>query len=264
MSKNLILIKLGGSFITDKEKPGVANVQAIKSLANQIKKAREAGCPDIIVGHGSGSFAHVPAKKYRIVEGIKSPEQIKGMCLVAAEAAKLNRIVVDIFLEEGLSVQSFPPSSWISAKDGDAENVLTAPLYAALSSGIVPIVYGDMITDVVRHGVIFSTEAVFRTIIENPDPCYKTARIIQVGRTAGLLDAKGNTILHINTQNFPEVKKLIGVTKGYDVTGGMLHKIQESLNLAQGGIGTILIGGAGEDELLKALKGETTSGTIIG
>ena len=65
MDKPLILLKLGGSLITDKTKPYTANIPVIKRLAREIHEAREEKDINLIVGHGGGSFPHVSAKKYQ-------------------------------------------------------------------------------------------------------------------------------------------------------------------------------------------------------
>ena len=65
-------------------------------------------------------------------------------------------------------------------------------------------------------------------------------------------------------ENFEEVKKLIYATDGFDVTGGMLHKIEESLALADIGIPSMIINGVAEKNLLmRALLDEDVNGTRI-
>lgn len=61
--KKLLLIKLGGSLITDKSRDYTARPQIISRLAREIKFARKTFDSDIIIAHGSGSFAHTPAAK---------------------------------------------------------------------------------------------------------------------------------------------------------------------------------------------------------
>ncbi|MGA3021078.1 MAG: hypothetical protein ABSD68_03970, partial [Candidatus Micrarchaeales archaeon] len=63
--KNLVLVKLGGSLITDKTSPFTPNLDVIKRLAKEIHEAREEKGMSLIIGHGGGSFPHKPAKDYR-------------------------------------------------------------------------------------------------------------------------------------------------------------------------------------------------------
>ena len=264
--KNVILIKLGGSIITEKESPDTARIDRIESFARQIK-AVVAEKPDlkIVLGHGSGSFAHVPAKKYRVQSGIRTDDQIFGMCEVADAAARLNRLFIRVFLNEGVRVMSFPPSAWITAAGGKVLKSDISPLVNALSSRIIPVVYGDMLTDNQNRGTVFSTEQVFDALISaSRIQNLNISRIIQVGKTAGVLDRNGSTIANIKAENITEVRTMIGQTAGYDVTGGMLHKIESSLHLASLGISTLLISGERENTLRNAVLGGKTTGTVIG
>ena len=112
--KKVILLKLGGSLITDKQKPHTAKKNIIKTLALEINEALKKN-PDLkmIIGHGSGSFGHIPAKKYKTREGAKSKTDWKGFHEVWKEARVLDQIVIDAFLEAGLPVISFPPSATV-------------------------------------------------------------------------------------------------------------------------------------------------------
>jgi isopentenyl phosphate kinase len=60
----MILIKLGGSIITNKEKPESARRKTIDNILKQIKKVNE---PMILV-HGGGSYGHYWSVKYGIIQ----------------------------------------------------------------------------------------------------------------------------------------------------------------------------------------------------
>ena len=92
--ENLILVKLGGSLITDKNKPFTPRHDVINRLAREIHEAKEEKHLKVIVGHGGGSFPHKPAKDYRTNEGIVNGQSFKGIALVQDAASKLNRIIV--------------------------------------------------------------------------------------------------------------------------------------------------------------------------
>jgi isopentenyl phosphate kinase len=61
----LLLLKLGGSLITDKLKVAHARLAVLERLAGEIGRAR-ASMPQtsMVLGHGSGSFGHVVAARY--------------------------------------------------------------------------------------------------------------------------------------------------------------------------------------------------------
>ncbi len=75
-SRELVFLKLGGSLITDKKRPHTPRMDVIRRLAREIAAARNIR-PDLqlVLGHGSGSFGHIPAEKYGTHQGVKSPSE---------------------------------------------------------------------------------------------------------------------------------------------------------------------------------------------
>ena len=64
--KEILLLKLGGSLLTDKNKPFFIREEVVKSTIQQIINANE----KVILIHGGGSFGHPLAKKYNISKGL--------------------------------------------------------------------------------------------------------------------------------------------------------------------------------------------------
>ena len=81
----LILLKLGGSVITDKTQPFTARLDVIERLAAEIKAALDERGDDLqlIVGHGAGSFGHEVAAKYQTHKGAVSADSWLGFAEVA-------------------------------------------------------------------------------------------------------------------------------------------------------------------------------------
>ena len=90
----LVFVKLGGSVITDKLRPSTAQPDVIRQLAGELKAALVAS-PDlrVLLGHGSGSFGHIPAQEHRVRQGIPPGADWWGYAETGAIAARLNRIV---------------------------------------------------------------------------------------------------------------------------------------------------------------------------
>lgn len=261
--KKIILIKLGGSVITDKSKPFTSRPEMIKNLAGQIKKAWESGYR-FVISHGSGSFGHTSASKYKTTEGIKKIEDVYGLAVVQNDALKINRIVNQIFLNEGLPVLSFVPSSFSIAKDGQLKDIFVESIAEALKIDSLPLVFGDIILDTKRGCTIFSGETTLDNLI-NPlkEVGFLVDKVIQCGNTDGVYDKKGKTIPLITKESFLTLKKHIFSSPSTDVTGGMLHKIEESLLMTEKGIYSSIINGEKEDNLIKAIFGENFIGTKI-
>lgn len=228
-----IFLKLGGSLITDKTKVEHARRPMIRRLAHEIKAAREAR-PDlqIVLGHGSGSFGHVAAKKHGTREGVKDRSGWQGYAEVAAAAARLNQIVVDVFVAEGVPVVSLPPSASARCDDGRLSYLDTFVLRAALEHGLVPLVQGDVTLDTVRGATIVSTEDVFIYLVREFQPTH----ILLAGEVAGVYehqDVSGAIIPIITLDNVAQYASALGGSHGTDVTGGMIGKVNQMLDVVR-------------------------------
>lgn len=264
MKKTLILIKLGGSLITDKNKAFTAKKDVILRLAKEIKDSLEVIKGDLIVGHGSGSFGHVVAAKYKTQEGIVNKDSVKGFPLVADAARKINVIVMDNLLKVGLKAVSFSPLSFIYTKNEKEEAFLVKPIKKALDIGLVPVIYGDVIMDEIKGFCIYSGEKTLNLLAEKLNKDYSTVRIIYCGETDGVYDEKGKTIDRITPKNYNSIKRVLKGSAGVDVTGGMIHKVEEGVELSKLlNAETLIINGTKKNFLKYAIEGKIIKSTHI-
>jgi len=260
---NLVLIKLGGSLITDKNKPFSEDLRTIKRLASEIHQARQKTTMFFVVGHGGGSYPHVPAQKYKTARGILGKESYRGIAEVQDAAARLNRIVVRELIKAEEDAVSLNPSSFMIAEAGEIKKAFLDPLLKLLDFGMLPLVYGDVLLDLKIGCSIASTEKILNFLALKLKSKFKVEKVIHCGKTDGVYDRKGKTIAKINTKNFGKICMEIGSSDGIDVTGGMLHKVRESLVLAKEEIPSVIINGTRRNELLKVLLGKPHKGTEI-
>lgn len=257
--KPIILIKLGGSSITNKDIPYKIRSIAIRKFARQLKRVLRKNT--LIVSHGSGSFAHTSASKFGGMKGYKDK---LGIAKVSADAARINQIVTDIFVEEGLPAVSLSPMSMMTARKGRLSNNFFEVLEEVIKQSLVPVVYGDVIWDKDWKSTIFSGE---RTISEIANYLlskkYKILKVIQISETNGVYDLKGKTIEKIDSSNFSKIGKIFTNNGKIDVTGGMKHKVETAYALAKRGIHTTIISGQGQNELFKAILNKKVKGTLI-
>lgn len=258
-ASELVFLKLGGSLITDKTRPATARPEAIHRLAGEIAAAlRQKPGLRILLGHGSGSFGHVPAKQYGTRQGVATPAQWQGFVEVWRQAAALNRIVMDALAAHNLKAIAIPPSAAITAQDGALLAWDVHPLSAALHAGLLPVVYGDVIFDTVRGGTIFSTEDLFDQLAHSLQP----QRILLAGIEPGVwADYPACTRLasEITPQNLEQILPALAGAQAADVTGGMESKVLQSMRLVEQipGLEVLIFSGAAPGLLQQALLGES-------
>ena len=261
---DLIMIKWGGSLITEKDKAFTPRLDIIQSLAQQIKKIIEIK-PElkIILGHGSGSFGHSVASKYQTRNGVKTQTDWEGFARVWHAARSLNVIVSQALFDQGISSVTFSPMSFISTSNGIGTDYFHFPFEKALSSGIVPVVHGDVVFDQILGGTILSTEDIFSYLSD----FYHPQKIFLAGIEDYIwsdFPEKKIPIKSITTRNFDEIKNKIGESTSVDVTGGMFAKVKLMLDLVKKSPSTkiSIFSGLTSDCLIKEVLG-TQTGTLI-
>lgn len=229
----MIFLKLGGSLITDKDLPHTPRLERIDAISAEIKRFL-AENPDekILIGHGSGSFGHIPAKKYGTRSGVRTPEQWLGFHEVWHEARALNLLVIDSLLRSGISAISFSPSACISMANSTIKDWNVEPILSAMRNHFVPVLYGDVVFDSIIGGTILSTEEIFFHLA----PILQPQRILLAGIEAGVWEdypERTNLYQSITPETYPQQKTNILQSGSPDVTGGMLSKVESMLQLVQ-------------------------------
>jgi len=232
----LVLLKLGGSLITDKTQEQTPHLGVIRRLAQEIGQAlEERPALQLLIGHGSGSYGHFVGRRYRTREGIVGDDGWRGYAETGAAAARLNRLVTDALVEAGLPVLSVQPSASALCRDGELVRLETRPIVTALENGLIPLVYGDVALDELRGCTIISTEEIFAYLAGRLHP----RRIILIGEVDGvydrdpLRDSGARHIAQVSAVNYAQIEEWLGGSHGVDVTGGMLGKVQEMLALVR-------------------------------
>lgn len=255
----LVFLKLGGSLITDKARPATARPQAIHRLAGEIAEAlRLQPGLRLLLGHGSGSFGHVPARQFGTRLGVTTPAEWQGFVEVWRQAAALDRIVMDALAAHELNAIALPPSAAVTAQDGALLAWDVRPLEAALRAGLLPVVYGDVIFDARRGGTIFSTEDLFDHLAHILQP----RRILLAGIEPGVwadYPACTRLVDEITPHSLAQYLPSLSGAQAADVTGGMQSKVLQSMRLVEqiAGLEVLIFSGEETGLVQQALLGES-------
>jgi len=216
-------LKLGGSVVTDKDKPFTEGRDVIKRLVTEIKEAMgedpELG---LIVGNGGGSFPHQPAEEGKLKDGIVADWQYEFLAKTQLAATELNNIIQKEFISQGVPSFSIRPSSLGVASDDRILGLEKKHIEALLEKRIVPLVYGDVFVDLKRGCSIVSTEELLLELAK----IIKMDRLIIGTNVDGLLGRKEKLVKEVNPSNLKKLEKFMGGAKNTDVTGGMKHKVE--------------------------------------
>ncbi len=258
----LVIVKLGGSLITDKRRDAHPRTRVIRRLAREIAGAGGHLGEKLLLSHGSGSFGHATAARHGIGSGPLGPDSGYGASATRHQAARLHDLVTGELLAAGLAPFTWAPSSAVVARAGRPVSGAIEPLLAALDFGLLPVVYGEVVTDREWGASIVSTEAVLRYLSGRlRRRGLAVRRVLWLGATAGILDGEGETVPRIDLSSYARVRRMIGATAGTDVTGGMLLRLETTRWLARRGVESWIVDGRSPGLLAAALEGRDVPGT---
>ncbi|MDE1727792.1 MAG: isopentenyl phosphate kinase family protein [Thaumarchaeota archaeon] len=244
----MILIKLGGSIITNKEKPLTSNRNSIRRIATSLKNVNE----PLVIVHGGGSFGHYWSVKYDMHT---RPErhQAKGVAVVKNSMIELNSIVLESFLQSGLKPYCLPPSDFMIGDRPLVNKVREIPKIA--KTGLMPISYGDVMWYGKNKFYILSGDRIMGILSKLLHP----RLAIFVTNVDGVyLDMKSKKLLKEITTEKPVTSKV-----SMDVTGGMSRKIKEAFNISKHGTDVFFVNGNIPKRIRNAINGKSFEGTIF-
>ncbi len=241
-------VKLGGSLITDKNRPLTPRPLTLQRLALEIAAA-QAAKPErpLLLSHGSGSYGHAVGRVYRTRDGVGDnvaldPRGWRGFAETGHIAAQLNRLVMAALLRAGLPAVSFPPSALVHCRAGAIVAAQTASIVRALAAGLVPVVFGDVAFDEVQGATIVSTEQVLAALT----PALQPARVSLVGMADGVFESDplrypgARPLPRLNVGQVQDLAAAFGESHGIDVTGGMASKLKIMAALVQAQPGVVV------------------------
>ncbi|MEF8892595.1 isopentenyl phosphate kinase [Halodesulfurarchaeum sp.] len=219
-----VVLKLGGSVITDKEKPETVDTDRLVEAAAAI---RDADVSNLVIVHGGGSFGHPAAKgaDVAIETGTRDTEAIRE---IHAAMGRLNGAVLDALAAEEIPAVPVRPFS-AGSRNRNGDIVLpTAHLETMLEEGFVPVLHGDVIVTAESGATIVSGDELVVSVAEDLE-------VDAVGlctTVPGVLDENETVIPEIH--EFEAVREVLGGSSATDVTGGMAGKVRSLLELDTG------------------------------
>jgi isopentenyl phosphate kinase len=263
MSENkTIVLKIGGSVITDKNGDLAAKTEVINRLAEEVAKAN---VKSLIVVHGGGSFGHPTAQKHGIKDGFKQDGQRIGFAETHHVMTVLNGLVMDAFVWHEIPAVSIAPSSCVITENGRIKQFEDAALRMLMKMEFTPVLYGDTTVDEKLGFTVLSGDQIVTYLAMK----FNAGRIIMAVDTDGLCDVDPKTDKNAKLYTRLTLKELCTIQGKFakppaaDVTGGMFGKVNELILAIERGIPVSIVNGSKTNRVYRALVGEKVEGTLI-
>lgn len=266
IEKPLIILKFGGSILTDDSKFETFNEPITANLIQQI--ALLSSTYSFIIVHGAGSFGHYHAKEYNLKYGLKEERQLEGIVKTHNSMLKLNTLFLKEFEKyQQLHPVSFSPMTLCRTVEGEINKFDIVNIEKALKTGLLPILFGDVVFDDALGITILSGDKIVPYLALQ----FKPRKIIMLTDVEGVYDdnpkknPQAKFIQELNLQNIDLLRKISenassGKTR---VTGEMEKKLLELKPVVEDSIETWIISGLIENNLVHKLQAENKIGTKI-
>ena len=244
MDERPVVVKLGGSIVSDKARDFSYREQAVASVARALATS---GVRAVVV-HGGGAFGHPVAKKYNLSSS-SSRSSSEGVGETRRAMLDLNVRISGSFISEGLRPYTFSPFPLLVASGKRGASWLRR----LMAAGMTPVTFGDVVLD--REGfTILSGD----TIVLRLCGLLDAQRCVFVMDVDGIMGPRG-LLRTIDARSASALR----LSESGDATGGIGLKVQEALRIAAGGTEVAFVSGFSPAELSKALKGLNFHGTRV-
>lgn len=253
----MLLVKLGGSVITDKSAYRTPRLDALARLALEIASTGER----VAVVHGAGSFGHVLAKRHELARGGDlSVERALGLAQVHADVRELQGLVLSALRDVGLPAVSLSTYDLARLTAGELSNFAFEPLHETLAQGLVPVMSGDVALDSARGFGILSGDVLMVELARSLRP----ARAVFATDVDGIFDrdpAEPGAALLPRIDLRTDVRTTEGRVP--DITGSMAGKLRRARDVARIGVPVHVVNGLADGRVHDALAGKPTVGTLV-
>ena len=244
----MILIKLGGSIITNKGKPLSPRKKTIDNILKEIGKIKE----PIIIVHGGGSYGHYWSVKYDM-HTKPAKTNPKGVAIVKNSMVELNKIILDSAVKNRINSYCLPPTDFMNGNKAIKSKILT--INDISKSGLTPITFGDALWFGQKKSYILSGDVIMTTIGKILKP---RLSVFVLDVDGVYSDLKTKKLIHDFKKEKPKIQN-----NKMDVTGGMTRKITEANSIVKAGLKVFFVNGNKPKRISDAISGKKFEGTLF-
>jgi isopentenyl phosphate kinase len=198
----LVLVKVGGSALTDKAGVEVLRTYELRETARQVASAVGNGIRLIVV-HGAGSFGHTQARRFGVKAGFFCEQSVGGGAALVGEGVvavaqggadgaqqeagrsenpafgfadtrrsvtRLNHYVVEALINEGVAAVGVSPFPTWKTDKGILVSDKAEEVAELLRLGFVPVLHGDAVLDQTSGCTILSGDKVMERLADLLQP----------------------------------------------------------------------------------------------
>lgn len=264
MMSRTIILKLGGSIITNKHCDGQRmQKDIVLRIAKEISRfLNKNPHHKLIILHGGGSFSHPLAYRYHLVDQLITRSRLIGMGKTVNAVKTLATLLAGVFLDVGLPIVPFQTSTLCKKQKGRLVLGDMATIKTVLKHGGIPLLGGDVVLDDNCRTSIASADALAVALAKH----FSGAKLLFATDVDGVYEKfpPSHQAVPFTTITRTQLQELVSKSKGKvlpsDVTGGMMGKLKALLSIRDH---TVVIFNGKKPDLLLSVLQEDVCGTIV-
>jgi len=255
----MLLVKLGGSVVTEKAHLRTPRSAAIRRLARELASLGE----PLLIVHGAGSYGHILASRHRLNEGGSTLPRRQVAARVQADVRELDGLVVRALNRAGLAAIPIPPSAVLSLDDGRVSTMDLTPFLEFASMEFTPVTFGDVVRDVRRGFSVCSGDLLMLELAR----AFRPKRAVFAADVDGLftVDPKRRRAARLLETVAPDDLSRIEFSSSSrtDVTGSIEGKLRRMFEIADHAGECLIVNGNVKNRVRDALRGRHVVGTRV-
>jgi len=255
----MILVKLGGSVITDKARLRSFKKSACERLAAELSTCRD----EMVVVHGAGSFGHIEAKRHELHMGFRKDAQLEHVASVQRDVRELNLRVIEALISKGVRAVSIPPAASAVFSKREVKSFDRSPFSRMLELGLTPVSFGDVVPDEVMGFSICSGDLVMAALAKE----FRPRLAVFCADVDGVFDAdpkharSARLIARLDAATLASLRRTESAEA--DVTGSIYGKLERMLAMASHCEKCMIVNGNVPGRLERALRGDEVLSTVV-
>jgi isopentenyl phosphate kinase len=243
-------MKLGGSLITNKDKPLSPNIRNIRTVSRAVSEALPDMQGKLFLVHGGGSFGHYYARKFglsRKLGGVSA----EGIARTMGAMIELHSILLAELLRARVPCETLLTSEFLNESGSAVTLGGKKRIDLILRSGLVPTSFGNVSISP-KGARIISGDRISLSLTE----AFRGAntKVVFAMDVDGIYHdsaLKGPIIAQLRANEAPS-----GSEGAFDVTGGVEAKVKVGHQLARLGAKVFFVNGSHQRRISKLLSGD--------
>lgn len=246
----ITLVKIGGSVLTDKQRPLVFQHAYARCVAADIRLSRTVP----VIVHGTGSWAKAIGRHYRTDGGWA--RDATGFQMTCWRIRRLQEALTAALRDEGVVCCPLQANAIFHRDLGVLDLYDTGPVRRLADAGVSPLLCGDVLVEGPGIFRVVSSDAIAVAIARR----MPVSDCVFATDVDGVWDPAGRLVPEVTE---PGLAVVGNDSDRRDVTGGMSAKITAALDIAATGARTTIVNGRIRGRVRDALTRRAVIGTRV-